>query len=207
MRSVTVPEIVLALTLPIGAGLLLPQSAQAQGVQTVARNQAQRTQTGSTQESGTQEGATSAHYSRLDEHDRLLAQIWRLSDEEMIRAKVLLQGPRKTFSVPNLSPIEALGIHARNDAERRKYAEMFARAFHADVERSLAWNAAFTEAMGRLYPNLPVIDHTGSPRTVAPVGAADALGVPRSLIVEPARPAAGQGRATPATAPATAPRR
>ena len=48
--------------------------------------------------------------------------------------------------------MEALGIHARTDAERRKYAEMFARAFHADVERSLAWNQAFTEAIGAPLP-------------------------------------------------------
>lgn len=54
----------------------------------------------------------------------------------MLRAKVLLLGPRKAFSVENLSPIETLGIHARSDAERRKYAEMFVRAFRSDVERS-----------------------------------------------------------------------
>lgn len=142
--------------------------------QTVARTQQQHTQEHSAQNT----------YSRMDDRDRLLGQIWGLSDEEMIRAKVLLQGPRRSFSVENLSPVEALGIHARNDAERRKYAEMFARALRADVERSLAWNQAFTEAMGRLYPNDPVVDYSGIPRVTAPVGAADAVGVPRSLIID-----------------------
>ena len=144
---------------------------------------------GKTQQARTQETSTQNVYTQMDDRDRLLGQIWGLTNEEMIRAKVLLEGPRKSFSVENLSPIEALGIHARTDAERRKYAEMFARAFHADVERTLAWNQAFTEAMQRLYPNDPVIDYAGLPAAQAPVGAADALGVPRALVVEPAAPA------------------
>lgn len=137
-----------------------------------------------TQVQRTQEGNTANSYSTLSDRDRLLGQIWDLTNEEMLRAKVLLEGPRKSFSVENLSPVEALGIHARTDAERRKYAEMFARAFHADVERSLAWNQAFTEAMGRLYPNEPIIDYSGGTPVAAPVGAADALGVPRSLVID-----------------------
>ena len=158
-----------------------------------------------TQQARTQEGEISRTYSTLDDRDRLLAQIWNLSSEEMIRAKVLLEGPRKSFSVENLSPVEALGIHARNDAERRRYAEMFARAFHADVERSLAWNEAFTEAMGRLYPNEPVVDYSGAARVAAPLGAADALGVPRGLIVDQAPSAQAVPRGVPQRA--TAPKR
>ncbi len=146
-----------------------------------------------TQQARTQEGEISRTYSTLDDRDRLLAQIWNLSSEEMIRAKVLLEGPRKSFSVANLSPIEALGIHARNDAERRKYAELFARAFHADVERSLAWNTAFYEAMGRLYPNEPMVDYSGVQKVQVPIGAADAMNVPRSLVVEPAVPSPRAG--------------
>ena len=141
---------------------------------------------GKTQQTRTQEASTQSSYSTMDDRDRLLGQIWGLSNEEMIRAKVLLEGPRKSFSFENLSPIEALGIHARTDAERRKYAEMFARAFPADVERTLAWNQAFTEAMARLYPNESVVDFSGGQRVAAPLGAADALGVPRSLIVDQA---------------------
>lgn len=168
-----------------GCLALIISCAQAQTLP--ARTQEGRTQTGRTQPAPTASGWT-----MLDERDRILAQIWNLSDEEMRRAKVLLEGPRKSFSVTNLSPVEALGIHARTDAERRKYAEMFARAFHQDVERSLAWNAAFTEAMARLYPGEPVIDHAGSQPVMAPVGAVDAMHLPRSLLVEPAPPASSK---------------
>lgn len=126
---------------------------------------------------------------RLNATDLVSANIWGLSKDEMLRAKVLLLGPRKAFSVENLSPIEALGIHARSDAERRKYAEMFVRAFRSDVERSLAWNRAFSEAMARMYPNDPVIDYSQMPKVESSVGAADALNVPRSSIIE--RPGSG----------------
>ncbi|MFV0679092.1 hypothetical protein [Ottowia sp.] len=148
-----------------------------------------------TQQARIQEGSAIQSYSVLDQREQLLASIWGLNAEEMVRAKVLMEGPRKSFSVENLSPIEALGIHARNDAERRKYAEMFARALHADVERSLAWNSAFIEAMARMYPGEPVVNYTGLPKVNASIGAADALGVPRGLVTDPA--ASALPRATP----------
>ncbi len=136
------------------------------------------------QEASSAAAAPGASAVKLSETDLLTANIWGLTQSEMVRAKVLLQGPRKAFSVENLSPIEALGIHARDEAERRKYAEMFARAFHADVERSLAWNRAFSDAMGRLYPNEPVVDFSQLPKVQTSVGAADTLNVPRSSIAE-----------------------
>ena len=74
-----------------------------------------RAQTATTriQEAQTQLGQTSAQriaqaHSRLDANDLLVAQIWGLSEDEMIRAKVLLKGPRAAFSVENeeLLPFE-----------------------------------------------------------------------------------------------------
>ncbi|MDP1894956.1 MAG: hypothetical protein Q8K87_12585, partial [Hydrogenophaga sp.] len=78
-----------------------------------------------TQEQQTQTGESSQQrvarlHSQLDANDLLVAQIWGLSTEEMVRAKVLLKGPRASFSVENLSPVEALGIHARDEKERTK---------------------------------------------------------------------------------------
>ncbi|MCR6480978.1 hypothetical protein NU688_32810 [Variovorax sp. ZS18.2.2] len=147
---------------------------------------------GTTQEQKTQTNTREVGANELTARDRLIGDIWGLSHEEMARAKVLLQGPRANFSVENLSPVEALGIHARSDAERRKYAEMFARAFHADVERSLAWNSAYQEAIGRLYPNEPIVDFRGLPKVNAPVGSADAMNVPRSMLIEGGAPSSAQ---------------
>lgn len=120
----------------------------------------------------------------LDARDRLVADIWGLSADEMSRAKVLMQGPRAAFSVSNLSPLEALGIHARSESERRKYAQMLAKAFHADVQRSLAWNNAFQEAIDTLTRNDPLVSFEGLAPVRAPVGSADAMNVPRTLVLE-----------------------
>lgn len=155
--------------------------------------QERTTQIGTSAQAPTQQGNT-----RQDAADQLTAQIWGLSSEEVQRAKVLLAGPRASFSVPNLSPIEALGIHARNDAERRKYAELFAKAVQSDVERSLAWNKAFEEAQHRLYGVQSVVSFAGLPKVVAPVGAADIANVPRDLVIDPAPSAKQKGTRVPA---------
>ena len=180
-----------ALGIALAAALCVIGAVHAQ---TQAQTQEVRTQTG-----GTQAAATESSWTSLNEHDRLLAQLWGLSEDEMVRAKVLLQGPRKSFSVENLSPIEALGIHARTEAERRKYAEMFARAFHQDVERSLAWQRAYTEAMNRLYPNEPVIKWDGV-KVKAHPGAAALGHIPYSEIIDEDEPApAPPAKAAPAS--------
>lgn len=151
----------------------------------IAQSTCAQTNVSRVQERSSQTASALREATRLDPTDVLLGQIWGLSLEEMQRAKVLLDGPRRAFSVENLSPVEALGIHARNDAERRKYAEMMARAVREDVQRSLAWSAAYNEAMTRLYGREPVVDFSKLPKVMVPVGAADAANVPRSLIIEP----------------------
>lgn len=125
--------------------------------------------------------------------DLIARQVWGLTVDELERAKMLLKGPRANFSVPNLSPVEALGIHARNDAERRKYAEKFARAQHEDTERVLAWAMAYQTATQRLYPNEKVIDFSGLQVGGTPAGMADAANVPR----QGARPVKRSGGGTP----------
>lgn len=151
--------------------LVQSASAVAQGVRTTSSVAAER-----------QVQASRVERSGVDQMDAFTAQIWGLSADEVQRAKALLRGPRANFSVPNLSPIEALGIHARTEAERRKYAEMFARAQHADTERVIAWMNAYQEAMERLYPNDKVVDFSGSPKAAVDIGTADAANVPRSVI-------------------------
>lgn len=113
------------------------------------------------------------------QHERVMASVWGLSLDELRRANALMAGHRNSFSSPNLSPLEVLGIHARNEAERRKYAEMLARVMHDDVERILAFGVAYQEAMARLYPNDPVVDFaTSGPKPVVAPAAAQANHLP-----------------------------
>ena len=69
-----------------------------------------------------------------------------------------MQGIRGSISPSTISPIEVLGIHARDEAERRRYAEEWARIMYEDAGRILAFQQAYDEAVKRLYPHQPLID-------------------------------------------------
>ncbi len=84
--------------------------------------------------------------------------IWGLSETQWRRYKQLMQGIRGSISPPTISPIEVLGIHARDAEERNNYAERWARAMHEDVDRILAFQRAYDEAAERLFPNEQLID-------------------------------------------------
>ncbi len=140
-----------------------------------AATQAQAAEPVPTRITATQSAPLAADANRLDAAqlqalDMEQARLWGLTVAEIQRARVLMQPgtARAAFSSPNLSPIEALGIHAGSDAERRRYAELFVRAVHADTERVLAWMASYATTYARLYPNEPALDFKGQklPRSV-----------------------------------------
>jgi integrating conjugative element protein (TIGR03759 family) len=86
------------------------------------------------------------------------ARAWGLSATEWQRYQQLMQGIRGSVSPATISPIEVLGIHARDGDERRRYAESWARTLHEDVDRILAFQRAYDDAGKHLYPNEPLID-------------------------------------------------
>lgn len=90
--------------------------------------------------------------------ERARATVWALSEDEWRRYRSLMQGVRGSVSPASLSPIEVLGIHARNTQERRQYAEQWARMMREDAERILAFQHAYDEAQSRLYPQSQLID-------------------------------------------------
>jgi hypothetical protein len=127
-------------------------------------------ETGRTQLQGVQAGATAADPSAAEATDvaaieRVEAGYWGITLEELHRARRLMRGPRGAFSVSSISPVEVLGIHARSDAERDRYAEHFARLLHDDTQRVLAWQRAGDAAMRRLYPHDQAIDFGRAPNT------------------------------------------
>jgi hypothetical protein len=140
------------------------------------------TQQAATQFSARQTGANTRTQQQVDAYEQMQASMWGISIEEVRRAELLRQGPRGAFSIPAITPIEILGIHARSPAERQKYAEAFAKVLHADTERVLAWSVAHAEAMARLFPDEPVIDFSNSPKPAVDPSVAEAALVPQSAI-------------------------
>lgn len=112
----------------------------------------------------TRQNLSSTDTTPLTATDRARANAWGLSEQEWRRYKTLMQGIRSSISPPTISPIEVLGIHARDEAERRQYAEHWARAMREDIDRILAFQRAYDAAGKRLFPNERVIDVDRLPR-------------------------------------------
>lgn len=113
-----------------------------------------------------------ARISREQRTDEQRARDWGLRAEDWARYRQLQQGPLGIYS-PNLDPLTALGIEARNDEERRRYAELQVRAESARVAKELAYQRAYDQAWQRLYPTLlpvtlpPATSSPGRQRRIA----------------------------------------
>ncbi|SEO85061.1 TIGR03759 family integrating conjugative element protein [Aquisalimonas asiatica] len=88
---------------------------------------------------------------------------WDLDDGEWQRYETLMDGPRGLWS-PDLDPVWVLGIHARSDSERRRYAEMAVERERERVADELAFQRAYDDAWDRLYPDRQLFadQNTGS---------------------------------------------
>ncbi|MCU7804242.1 MAG: TIGR03759 family integrating conjugative element protein [Candidatus Thiodiazotropha sp. (ex Lucinoma borealis)] len=124
-----------------------------------------------TQVKETGQDASSTAAIALSPTELARAHLWDLSEMEWRRYKQLMQGVRGSISPSTISPIEVLGIHARDEAERQRYAEAWARAMHEDVGRILAFQRAYGAAGKRLYPNQLLIDVDRLPRKKEKTGA------------------------------------
>lgn len=88
-----------------------------------------------------------------EELDKHKAAQWGLETREWQRFQSLMQGPLGIQS-PNLDPLTALGIEARNEEELARYAELQVQMETARVAKLLAYQNAYDQAYKRLYPNL-----------------------------------------------------
>ncbi|URW83088.1 TIGR03759 family integrating conjugative element protein [Alcaligenes sp. DN25] len=82
-----------------------------------------------------------------------VASEWGLQPQEWARYRELMDGPLGIYS-PNLDPLSALGIEARTDEERRRYAELQVQIEARRVEKLLAYQRAYDEAWQRLNPGM-----------------------------------------------------
>ncbi|AOY62961.1 TIGR03759 family integrating conjugative element protein [Xanthomonas campestris] len=85
--------------------------------------------------------------------DDRVARDWGLQPQEWARYRELMEGPLGIYS-PNLDPLSALGIEARTDEERRRYAELQVQVEARRVEKLLVYQRAYDEAWQRLNPGM-----------------------------------------------------
>lgn len=130
------------------ATMVLLSTTTSVAVQETARTATDITQTSSSDEGETALLATARHQ----------ADAWELNESEWRRYRQLMLGIRGSVSDARLSPVEVLGIHARDEAERRHYAMRWAEAMRADAERVLAFQRAYDAAAEQLFAGQPLID-------------------------------------------------
>ena len=94
----------------------------------------------------------------VNSSSRFSREQWNLTETEWGRYLELMQGVRGSISPSTLSPIEVLGIHARSDAERERYAREWVDLMREDTERVLAFTAAVREVERELNPSGAIID-------------------------------------------------
>ncbi|MCO8163871.1 TIGR03759 family integrating conjugative element protein [Pseudomonas sp. 21LCFQ010] len=113
---------------------------------------------------------TEAQTSQVKQSSLESAARWGLDETEWARFKDLMQGPLGLQS-PHLDPLSALGIEARDDAERTRYAELQVQMETARVTKLLAYQNAYDQAYKRLYPDILPVNLIGSAAQVSPVTA------------------------------------
>lgn len=134
----------IALMLALGLPVLGPIQASAQDASTFSPAVASR------------ERATTIVVS-----DERAARDWGLTTDEWSRYRELMDGPLGVYS-PTLDPLTALGIEARSDEERRRYAELQVMAEARRIEKTLAYQRAYDDAWQRLHPGMERIAFAGA---------------------------------------------
>ncbi len=130
-----------------------------------ATTSARAAEVGSPQTQSTRVETVRTDQTSLSRSDSARAQAWGLSETEWRRYQTLMQGIRGSVSAEGISPIEVPGTHARDGAERQRYAELWAQAMWEDAERILAFQRAYVEAGRKLYPSVQLIDPSRLPKT------------------------------------------
>jgi integrating conjugative element protein (TIGR03759 family) len=95
--------------------------------------------------------------------EQRLAEAWGLKREEWTRYRELMRGPLGIYS-PNLDPLTALGVEARSEDERKRYARLQARMEGVRVQKLLAYQRAYDDAWKQLYPNQPRVKLSHGPQ-------------------------------------------
>jgi integrating conjugative element protein (TIGR03759 family) len=133
----------------------------------------------STQITNTVTSTAQSSQAQADAVEHATAQYWGLGIDEYRRYQSLMKGVRGSLSDPRITPIEVLGIHARDDAERRKYAEAFARLMAEDTSKVLRFQDEYQLAFHRQFGNMAAIDL--GPNQKKPIGIPAAISAAHSL--------------------------
>ncbi len=82
---------------------------------------------------------------------------WGVSQEDWKRYQQVMEVKGK-YLYKDLDPVTVLGLTARTDAERDRYAETLAKQEFANTRALVLLDQAYNRAFSRLYGHIPVVD-------------------------------------------------
>ena len=85
------------------------------------------------------------------------SKVWNISSEDWVRYEQIMQSEGK-FLWKDLDPITVLGLNARSDSERKRYAEKLAKLEFDNAQKVILLDRAYNKAFHELYGKLPVVD-------------------------------------------------
>ncbi|HBC0466360.1 TPA: TIGR03759 family integrating conjugative element protein [Legionella pneumophila] len=95
---------------------------------------------------------------QLNDTQKQEAKVWGLSETEEKRYLQLMQSRSGVYYKDlRMTPIDILGLNARDDAEREHFASLAARQEAQKVAQNIAWNNAFYKAYNQLFKDVPVV--------------------------------------------------
>jgi integrating conjugative element protein (TIGR03759 family) len=94
----------------------------------------------------------------ITEHERTLAKQWMLKETDWVKYKQLMSGPRGIWS-PGLDPITALGVSETDEAERKRYAELWIKIESRRAELELAFEVERQIAAKKILGNKPLVNN------------------------------------------------
>ena len=94
----------------------------------------------------------------LSDTEKHEAKVWQLTEAEEKRYIQIMQSRSGLYYQGlRMSPIDILGLNARDDAEREHFAELAAIQEAQKVAQNIAWNNAFYQAYNKLFKDVPVV--------------------------------------------------
>lgn len=86
------------------------------------------------------------------------AKAWGLSESEEKRYLLLMESRSGIYYKDlRMTPVDILGLNARDDAEREHFATLAALQEAQKVSQNIAWNNAFYKAYNQLFKDVPVV--------------------------------------------------
>ena len=95
---------------------------------------------------------------QLNDVQRQEAKVWGLNEKEEKRYLQLMQSRSGVYYKDlRMTPIDILGLNARDDVEREHFASLAAHQEAQKVAQNIAWNNAFYKAYNELFKDVPVV--------------------------------------------------